>query len=310
MKVLVVIVTYNGEKWIDKCFGSLLESSIAVDVISVDNCSTDNTVASIRRKYPDVDVREASHNLGFGKANNIGLKKALEDNYDFAFLLNQDAWVQKDTIKELIEFSENHRNYGIISPMHLNGPGDAIDPKFGWALANQNFNYYNDLLLNKVADVYDMKFVNAAIWLLPKTTLNDIGGFNESYFMYGEDGEYCTRVLWHNMEIGIVTKVFAHHARDNFHYKERTFFKNLRFQIKEWEQWSYDAFLVCDGSFFKSLSDALNKVLVFALNTLFRHQLSSFLGSLLGWFKFLLKLGKATKDKNMLKTIRTSHFLN
>ena len=310
MKVLVIVVTYNGAKWIDKCFGSLRNSSLPLDVMVIDNGSTDGTPAIIKSKYPEVEITEPKKNLGFGIANNIGLNHVLNENIDFAFLLNQDAWIQEDTIKKLIDFSTVNPEYGIISPLHLNGSGELIDPKFGFAIANQNFNYFNDLQFNKVSKVYDMTFVNAAVWLLPKKTIQDIGGFNEFYFMYGEDGDYCARVLWNNMKIGIVPHVYAHHARDNFHYKKRSFGKNLKFQIKEWHYWSYEEFLNFNIGFYQGIAKSINRVLVVIVNSTFKRQFSTALGAGLGWFKFIFNLNKAVKDKKTLSARKTHHFLN
>ena len=75
--VYVIIVTYNGLKWIDQCLQSLQESDYSHRVLIVDNCSTDNTVQHVKDKYPEVTFLIQDRNLGFGKANNIGLRYAL-----------------------------------------------------------------------------------------------------------------------------------------------------------------------------------------------------------------------------------------
>jgi N-acetylglucosaminyl-diphospho-decaprenol L-rhamnosyltransferase len=97
-KICVIVITYNGAKWVEGCFGSLMQSSVPLNIIAVDNASSDNTVALIKNKFAGVALIESGTNLGFGKANNIGLKRAAEDNADFIFLLNQDAFVKPDTI--------------------------------------------------------------------------------------------------------------------------------------------------------------------------------------------------------------------
>jgi N-acetylglucosaminyl-diphospho-decaprenol L-rhamnosyltransferase len=122
-----IVVTYNGSKWLDKCFGSLLNSTVSTKIIAIDNKSTDGTPDEIRLKFPSVEVIETGKNLGFGKANNIGLTRALNENADYVFLLNQDAWVEPDTIGKLI--STQSSEYAILSPVHLNGQGDALDSK-------------------------------------------------------------------------------------------------------------------------------------------------------------------------------------
>ena len=72
MKVLTIIVTYNGMKWLDRCLGSLRTSSVPSDVLVVDNGSTDGSPAYIQENFPEVMLHCTGENLGFGKANKIG----------------------------------------------------------------------------------------------------------------------------------------------------------------------------------------------------------------------------------------------
>jgi GT2 family glycosyltransferase len=87
----------------------------------VDNNSADDTVNFIKANYPEVTLLEQNKNLGFGKANNIGISLAMKNEADYVFLLNQDAWVQPDTIEKLVSAHQREPQFGILSPMHLNG---------------------------------------------------------------------------------------------------------------------------------------------------------------------------------------------
>ena len=78
-RVLVIVVTYNAMRWIDRCLGSLLASKPKPDVFVVDNASTDGTPDYLSSNFNDVIVNKPGRNLGFGQANNIGLKYALEN---------------------------------------------------------------------------------------------------------------------------------------------------------------------------------------------------------------------------------------
>lgn len=215
-KVIAVVVTFNGSTWICNCLKSIKNSSILIDVICVDNLSSDNTVDKIKREFPKVILVEGKNNLGFGQANNIGLKYALDNNFDFVFLLNQDAFVEENTIEKLIEVSFKYPEFGILSPIHLNGEGTNLDLNFS--------NYINEIsckglisdsfLRKKKKEVYDLPFVNAAAWLLPIETLKKIGGFDPIFFHYGEDDNYCQRVLFHGLKVGIVPESIIYHDRD------------------------------------------------------------------------------------------------
>ena len=109
MKILVIIVSYNFERWINRCLGSLRNSSYPADIMVVDNGSNDQTTDIIEKEYPEVRLVKTGQNLGFGKANNIGMKVAMNEGYNCVFLLNQDAWIGTETIGTLIKISVNSR---------------------------------------------------------------------------------------------------------------------------------------------------------------------------------------------------------
>jgi GT2 family glycosyltransferase len=212
--IFVIVVTYNGKKWIDKCFGSLINSTIPVKILAIDNASSDGTPNIIREKFKQVEVIETAQNLGFGKANNIGLKRMLDDNADYAFLLNQDAWVEKDTIEKLIKIQQENLDYHLLSPIHLNGKGDAIDRDFQNYLGN-NFTpgFYSDVYLNKNKTFYKGKYANAAAWLLTNHCIETIGGFDPLFKHYGEDDDYISRLHRANLKLAIVPNAVIYHDR-------------------------------------------------------------------------------------------------
>lgn len=108
MKILVIIVSYNFERWIDRCLNSLRQSEQQADVVVIDNASQDRTVSLIESRYPEVRLIKSKENLGFGRANNIGMKIALKEGYDAVFLLNQDAWIDAKVLGERSELSRSH----------------------------------------------------------------------------------------------------------------------------------------------------------------------------------------------------------
>lgn len=309
MKIYVIIVTYNGIKWIDQCVGQLRISSIPVTPIVVDNNSSDGTVAYIESTYTEAILIKSNTNLGFAKANNLGIKKAIELNCDYVFLLNQDAWIKKNTFAELLDFAMKNTEYGILSPIHLDGSGNRIDDKFSFELFTQNYNFMNDLFFNRLKEVYDCSFLNAAAWLLPSKTLKTIGGFDEFYFMYGEDTDYTKRVLYHGLKIGAVSNSKIYHARDNAYYRKKSFLKSLKFHIKEWKYWSYQEFTDFNRGFLSGILNSFKRVFESFFDAIFKRNLSLALGSILGWMLFLFYIRKANQIKSKTKNIKSSHFL-
>ena len=205
------------DNWIQKCFDSIINSTVHADIIAIDNGSTDGSIDFIQKNYPQVDFFASGENLGFGKANNIGLRKALDNGGDYFLLLNQDAWVDSNTIEKLVEQSKISPEYGIISPLHLNGSGDKLDFSVAehYLKPSSCPDLYSHALLNKVRDgIYDIEFINAAAWLLTKECLKRVGGFSPVFFHYGEDKNYCHRVVYKNLKIGIYPKVSICHDRE------------------------------------------------------------------------------------------------
>lgn len=211
MKVIIVIVTFNGMKWLKKC----MDSCKAYTVVVVDNGSTDDSVNFIKTNYNNVHVIESSENLGFGKANNIGISYALSQNAESVFLLNQDAYLVDDVLDKLCDVQKTHSDYGILSPVHVNGAQDKLDFYFSNYVSNTKnpFFYSDHVLNNQLKEVYVVPFVNAAAWLISKACLEKVGGFDPLFFHYSEDNNYCQRVAYHGFKIGVVPKSYIIHDR-------------------------------------------------------------------------------------------------
>lgn len=210
--VSVVVVTRDGSPWIEPCLGSTRYSQHVAEVIVVDNGSTDDTV-SLVRESPGVTCVPLGRNLGFGKANNMGMARALQRGADFVFLLNQDATVEADTIDKLVQFAERHPEFGILSPLHLDGNGRGIDGNFAAYLLHGARIFYSDLYFGRVQSVYEVPFVNAAAWLVTRRCLERVGGFDPLFFLYREDDDLCRRAIQHGFKIGVIPAALAYHCR-------------------------------------------------------------------------------------------------
>lgn len=213
-KIAVVVVLYNGKSWIEKCFGSLTKSNIKTEIIAIDNNSVDGSAELLQELFPDVKLLKAGENLGFGKANNIGIRMALSEKAEYVFLLNQDAWVEKDTFEKLLQIHNEKPIFGILSPIHLNGSGKKMDENFAQYMNSVNTpNFLSDLFLGKQKQVYSTSFVNAAAWLISRECIERVGGFDPIFPHYGEDSDLISRVIKHGFHVGVVLGSIIYHDR-------------------------------------------------------------------------------------------------
>lgn len=215
--IYVVIVTWNGMRWIDRCLCAIRESTYPVYTIVIDNGSTDNTAKHIKALYPEVELYVMDHNLGFGQANNFGMNIARQRNCDYVYLLNQDAYVYSDMFMKLIEAHVNSKDnsIGILSPLHLHD-GTRFDSHFKIYAKDIYPELIEDLILGTPKQYYLTDGVPAAGWLIPRNTLETIGGFDPIFYHYDEDGHYIQRMKFHKKKTAIVPTARMIHDREEF----------------------------------------------------------------------------------------------
>lgn len=244
MRILTIIVTYNAMPWVERCLGSLRSSTIPVDVFVVDNASTDGCADYIVEHYPEVHMVRSESNLGFGQANNLGMRYALDNGYDYVFLLNQDAWLhQSDCIERLVEVAEKneYNDYMIFSALWLYGKGDRITNGTECQLV-ETVERGNDLLSDlffqrPLLPIYSVRYKAAAAWLLPRRTLQTIGGFDPLFFHRGEDDNYMQRVRYHGGKIGICPYALVCHdieeRPENYDAEHENWRKNMLIELAD-----------------------------------------------------------------------------
>ena len=214
--VFVIVVSYNGAAWVERCFGSLRKSAHPVQTILVDNHSTDSTVSDVRRRFPEVHIIANAANAGFGKANNQGIAFALARGANVFFLLNQDAWIEPDTIASMLMVLPSFPQAGIFSPMHYTGSGNALDYNFErYLLRDARPEAVRQWTGATIPQGHPVSFVNAAAWMIPKHCLEKIGGFGPLFFHYGEDHDFVQRMNYFGLSTVVVTATKIFHDREH-----------------------------------------------------------------------------------------------
>ncbi len=212
-QVLAIIVSFNGEELIEACLDSINESAMKCDIMVVDNASADSTRNKLEAY--NINVHYSKHNLGFGRANNIGLARALRAGYRYVLLLNQDARLFPDTIEKLFNSLEADGSADVASPLHLTRDGKTLDQNFSYNIEASGYTPDDIFRFNSGTPVlWPVRFVPAAIWLVRVNAIQVIGGFDPLFPHYGEDTDYCNRLQYHGRAISVCPFGKAVHLRE------------------------------------------------------------------------------------------------
>lgn len=200
----------------------------------VDNGSDDDTVEIIKKEFPEVRLVEAGKNLGFGAANNIGLRIAIDEGFDYVYLLNQDAWIAPEDINQLIDIAERNKDFGLISPLQVYASKEKIDNNFS---SNITKEMKDDFFIakNPHKELYRItgKTMQAAHWLWRVEAIKKVGGFSPVFFHYGEDTNIRRRMEFHGIKMGLTPEILAVHNRE---LRQNTYSYYLLLSTNKWKQ--------------------------------------------------------------------------
>lgn len=236
MKTSIIIVTYNGLTFTRQCLSSLFlhHSSDEIEVIVVDNNSSDQSTDILSKEYPSVRFVLLPENKGFGPANNIGANAATGE---ILFFVNNDTVFTSNIIEPLVAQITRNAGSGIIGPKLLNEDG-SFQISFGKfptiaaeresKAAIRDHAYDNDRL-NLSGLSVQQDWVTGAALMIKREVFRLTGGFDEQYFMYFEDVDLCKRVSDAGYTIHFVPSVSMIHLggksygnrNDNISYEYR-----------------------------------------------------------------------------------------
>ena len=201
MKLSVVILNYNVKYFLELCLQSVQAAleGISSEIIVVDNNSCDDSCSMIKSNYPNVKLIKSNKNLGFSRGNNI-VKEIVKG--DFVCILNPDTMVEEKIFQKLFKFSREKKNLGIIGCCMINGSGKFLPeskrnvPTYCSALMKffgyGKFYYASHIKQNSIDRV---DILTGAFMFMPTKIFMSLDGFDEDFFMYGEDIDLCYRAL-------------------------------------------------------------------------------------------------------------------
>jgi N-acetylglucosaminyl-diphospho-decaprenol L-rhamnosyltransferase len=221
LRLDVVIVSYRSRELVRRCLESLRENpaSARTSVFVVDNDSNDGTVEMIRRHFPDVDVDASCQNLGFSMANNRALRRGTSD---YVLVLNPDTRLTEESLDSLLAIMERRPDVGIIGPRLVCEDGEfdhasrrsfpTILGALGHFTGVGRRTERGRLAQYRAPDIRGgpVDAVNGAFMLMRRRALENVGLFDEGFWMYMEDLDLCFRfaragwVTWYEPSVTVV----------------------------------------------------------------------------------------------------------
>lgn len=212
IKIGIVIVNYNGEKFQNDCIDSIFKSTFQnFLIIVVDNNSTDKSM-ELLKKYNDNRIIKIynNENLGVAEGNNIGIKKSLELSCTHTLLLNNDTVIQPNTLESLINTG---KKYQVVSPKIYFYDTNKIWYSGGY-LSKFKVNskhYYYEKTDNNIIYKEEYDYAPTCCMLIENKIFNKVGLMDKNYFLYYDDTDFCTRLKLNNIKIGLDINTVIYH---------------------------------------------------------------------------------------------------
>lgn len=204
--ISIILVNYNGQEFLINCLASIVKQvqNINYEVIIVDNSSVDDSVKTIQNNFPTFKLICSDSNLGFGKANNLGVKQS---QGEYLLFLNTDTVLIENTPKILADYLTANQDVGAVGSRLTFKDGSyqlscgrfpnlviefiyKIRAKLDYQW-HQQFSVFYDRQYSKVQEV---GWVTGACLMMRRDVFEQIGGFDENFFMYFEDKDLCKQV--------------------------------------------------------------------------------------------------------------------
>lgn len=209
MQLSIVIVSYNVKYFLEQCLASVKRAlqGLNAEIFVIDNCSTDGSIEYLQAKFSFVKFIKNKENFGFGKANNLALKLC---KGEYVLFLNPDTLLPENILKECLYFFQSHNNAGAIGVQMLDGSGNFLaeskrafpSPFVSFCkLSGLSTLFPRSAVFNKYAlgnldknEVYEVDVLSGAFMMARNSLLQQLKGFDESFFMYGEDIDLSYRL--------------------------------------------------------------------------------------------------------------------
>lgn len=228
-ELAVIIVNYNTRQLLDDCLTSVYKAEApkgGLQVVVVDNDSRDDSVAMVKKKFPQVTLVVSKENLGFAKGNNVGVDKT---NSDYLLFLNSDTVIEKDSLVKPLKYLKRHPEAGAITVKLFLADGSIdYDNQRGYPDPWTSFCHFtgisklfpNSTFLNNyhlgrknLDKIHQVPMTAGSFMMMPTKIFQEVGRWCEDYFFYGEDLDLCHQINSAGYKIIYYPKTTTLHLR-------------------------------------------------------------------------------------------------
>lgn len=209
--VYIVVLNFNGERWLQACLDSLLLTNYDnLTVLVVDNASSDGSFESAKVQFPQIEYISNPGNYGFSEGNNVGIRQALANGADYVVLLNPDTKVEPDWLINLIKVGESESGIGILGAVQLNYENADFNSWTKTALS-QHLNELKEA--DRAREWIPVDWVEGACFAVKRRVFDEIGMLDPIYFAFYEEIDFCRRAACRGYQIAVAPRSLIHHYR-------------------------------------------------------------------------------------------------
>jgi len=252
LELSIIILNYKMRGLVKNCLKAILESEIKVqyELIVVDNNSGDGVEEMIKERFPQVKFIQTNANLGMGGGNNAGIREA---QGKYVLILNPDIFVFPNSLQRMIDFAKTREDIGALAPRLLNPDKSFQETCYRWhKIYTPIFRrtFFGRLGFGKKelrrflmsdwdhGSTREVDWIQGSCLLIPKNVLDQVGLFDERFFMYFEDTDLCRRIQnagYKNIYLAEAEVVHLHRRQSADGGLLKVIFNRLtRIHIKSW----------------------------------------------------------------------------
>lgn len=198
-KVYIIVLNWNGKEDTLDCLRSLRTTAYGnYQVVLVDNGSEDDSVAAVRKDFPEAEIVETGKNLGFAGGNNVGIEYAMQQGADYVFLINNDTTVHSAYLTELVAVAESDDKIGAVgSKIYYHSEPERIwfaGGKINWLRNKGEHIGLDEIDKGQFDEIREVGYLTGCALLVKREVVEKIGVLEDDYFLYYEDVDYSLRI--------------------------------------------------------------------------------------------------------------------